>query len=198
MSGSHDEQLAGNPPDEVGAPEPAAEAPLSVSVTPTDGDTFTLTVKRGAGDAEVLETFPGLTMETVVEATKDSKHVVITTDVAEKLKRSLNGTKLLGAMAEREASIRGGFKELVDVVKADPGGDYPKGSPERAAHVAAEAARAKLQVFGSVSNPQVGMRLATMNRAQRMKWRASLKEEKRKKAANRIKNERRKAKDKRR
>lgn len=221
---------AGDIPSPVDAPpDPVASAGVSISVTPDDTkpgepETFTLRVKKFSGAYtpaatgldgvavdgkpifEVVETFAGLTpsQDAIMEATKNSAHIVVTLEVVHKIFDSLTKTKLLRAMALRRGQIHDDFRALVEAAKYDPAADVAEthaepteGDTVQGCHgptadeikrktLAAEVARDKLRVFASVGTSngkaELGMRLAAMNRKQRQAFYASLKSKKSNKA----------------
>ena len=185
--------------------------PLSISVKISDNDkTFAIKVKRGMGaTAEVIETFDNLTTDDFRKRIEESKFIVLNDALAQAIILDVSKQRLLKAMAVRHAQIGAEFKEtVVDPIKAYEAAklqtlivaeDEPEDSGIRAStlerlRVAAEAAQAKLRVFGSVKDKNLGMRLAIMTRSQRTKYWADIHRAEGDRKRKRLANAKRKAK----
>lgn len=135
---------------------------------------FTMKVRQGG---EIRETFTGLTTATVAERVNaESKIIVVTEDVEAKIGQALRQKKLLKGMSKERYEIRQGFAELVNKVRP-----LAAGAEETAAQrIERREAEAKLRVFASRqhANPELAMKLAQMNRAQRQAFFSNLRHEK--------------------
>ena len=198
-------------PEEKIMQEFAGAKPLSISVKISDNDkTFAIKVKRGMGaTAEVIETFDNLTTDDFRKRIEESKFIVLNDALAQAIILDVSKQRLLKAMAVRHAQIGAEFKEtVVDPIKAYEAAklqtlivaeDEPEDSGIRAStlerlRVAAEAAQAKLRVFGSVKDKNLGMRLAIMTRSQRTKYWADIHRAEGDRKRKRLANAKRKAK----
>lgn len=172
----------------------AALAPISVNAVDEDGTKFRLEVKRGK---EIVETFAGLTGDDFDARIAESKHVIITPELRNRILGTVAGQRMIKAMAQRQAQIAAQFKrEVLDPIQAykdamtlraeiasGKGTDAAAAAlttDEAAAEfntlwLASEVAESKLRVFGSCPSPALGMRLALMNRRERLHFKASIK-----------------------
>lgn len=134
---------------------------LKVKLRDGEQDTFDVLVERNG--RVVVETFEAVTMDTVAEVINARSEVVrITDSVKEKLRRAFTMEQAGKMIAANRATLAEEFGALIQDAQPKQG--------EYVDPVKVSVAKAKLRVFGTVSDSALGMRLSLMNRAQRLRY----------------------------